>query len=109
MLRKCIHCLGRVKPPAEICEACLDLLSDLGEEEEPEPQPRPAPVATHRGGPFEPSREDLQAYCELSERGSFRPFDDVRPKQRPSHATDRWGKALASLKRSRRDPDVPKQ
>lgn len=106
-LRKCIHCLAPVTSPAEVCEACLDLLSDLGEEDEPQPQPQPAPVAPHRGGPFEPSQEDWAAYRELSERGAFKPFDKIRPKERPPHVTSKWGKAIASW--SRRDPDVPKQ
>ena len=104
-LRKCIHCLAPVTSPAEVCEACLDLLSDLGEEDEPQPQP--APIVAHRPGPFEPSPEDWAAYREMSERGAFKPLDQVRPKQLPSHARNRWGKAIAST--LRRDPDIPKQ
>lgn len=67
---RCIHCLGRVEPPAEVCPACLDLLSDLGEEDEPQPQPAPV----NHTGRFEPTPEDWAAYRELSERGSFRPL-----------------------------------
>jgi hypothetical protein len=104
-LRKCIHCLAPVIPPAEVCPACIDLLSDLGDDLVVEPPPRPAPV--NHTGRFEPAPEDWAAYRELSERGSFRSFDQVRPKQLPSHATNRWGKAIASW--SRRDPDIPQQ
>jgi hypothetical protein len=109
-MARCIHCLGRVEPPAEVCEACVDLLSDLGEEDEPPPQappvgPQPAPV--NHTGRFEPTPEDWAAYRELSERGSFRPFDQVRAKQPPSWSRNKWGKAIAST--SRRDPDIPKQ
>lgn len=105
MPRRCIHCNGPVTAPSEVCESCVELLSDLGEEDEPQPQP--APIVAHRPGPFEPSPEDWAAYRELSERGAFKPFDKIRPKERPPHVTNRWGKAIAS--RSRRDPDVPKQ
>lgn len=101
---RCIHCGGGVAPPVQVCQACVDLLSDLGEDVV-DPPPQPAPV--NHTGRFEPSQADVQAYCELSERGAFKPFDQVRPKQLPHHATNRWGKAIASW--SRRDPDVPKQ
>ena len=62
----CIHC-GLSTPSGRVCGSCLDLLSDLGEEDEP--QPRPALVATHRPGRFEPSRADVEAYETMSERG----------------------------------------
>jgi|GEM_PF-2336683 hypothetical protein len=107
MTGRCIHCGSRVAAPIEVCESCLDLLSDLGEEDEPQPQP--APIAPHRPGRFEPTQADIQAYCELSERGSFRPLGEIMPKARPSHARNKWGRAIEAEKRSRRDPDVPKQ
>jgi len=103
MPRRCIHCLAPVNPPDEVCESCLDLLSDLGEDVV-EPPPRPAPQP-HQ--PFHPTAEDWAAYRTLSESGSFLPFDSIRPKQLPSHARNKWGKAIAST--SRRDPDVPKK
>jgi hypothetical protein len=102
-----------VTPPAEVCEACIALLSDLGEYDddyEPPPAPPSQPAPRPRGtGRYEPTAEDDAAYRDLLARRSFEPFDQVRPKQLPSHATNRWGKAIASLKRSRRDPDIPKQ
>ena len=104
--RFCIHCNGPVTPPSEVCESCVELLSDLGEEDEP--QPRPAPVVAHKPGPFEPSQADVQAYSVMSERGAFRPFDQVRPKQLPSHARNRWGKAISNWK-DVGGPDVPKK
>jgi hypothetical protein len=102
---RCIHCLAPVTAPAEVCESCLELIADIGADDYVEPPPQPAPV--NHTGRFEPSPEDWAAYRELSERGSFRPFDQVRPKQLPSHARNKWGKAIAST--SRRDPDIPKQ
>ena len=109
MSGRCIHCGARVAPPVEVCESCVDLLSDLGEEDEPQPMPppppRPAPRPRPRTGRYEPTAREIAEYEELSERGSFRPL----PKQLPHHVTNRWGKAIASLKRSRRDPDVPRQ
>jgi hypothetical protein len=101
---RCIHCL---RPGPSPCRQCLELIADIGADDYVEPPPRPAPVI--HTGRFEPSQADVQAYCELSERGAFRPFDQVRPKQLPHHVTNRWGKAIASLKRSRRDPDIPTQ
>jgi hypothetical protein len=111
MTRRCIHCLAPVTPPAEVCESCVCLLDDLGEyDDDYEPPPSPVPPPQPRPpGRFQPTVEDDRQYRDLLARRSFEPFDQVRPKQLPSHATNRWGKAIASLKRSRRDPDIPKQ
>ncbi|HKM56588.1 MAG TPA: hypothetical protein VJY33_24500, partial [Isosphaeraceae bacterium] len=62
-----------------------------------EPPPRPAPV--NRTGRFEPTQSDIQFYEELSQRGSFRPFTEVRPKERPGYSRGRWGKAIEAEKR----------
>lgn len=101
---KCCHC---GTPGPSPCPSCLELLSDLGEEPE-ELQPQPAPAVTHRGGPFEPTQADIEAYETMSERGSFRPFTDVRPKQLPSHARNKWGRAISNWKNAGY-PDVPKK
>jgi len=100
MTGRCIHCLGRVEPPAEVCEACLDLLSDLGEDVvEPPPQPAREPAPVNHTGRFEPTQADIQAYEELSQRGAFRPFDQVRAKEPPGHTRGRWGRAVEAEKR----------
>ena len=78
----------------ELYQGCEDTSLAHGSRADVEPPPQPAP-AGHTGR-FEPAAEDWAAYRELSERGSFRPFDQIRPKQLPSHARDRWGRAIAA-------------
>ena len=112
---RCIHCLAPLTAPAEVCKSCVDLLDDLGEYDddyEPEPPPPPPPPPRprpRRTGRYEPTPQEIAEYEELSARGSFRPFNDVRAKEPPGHTRGRWGRAIEAEKRSRRDPDVPKQ
>lgn len=101
MTGRCIHCLAPVIPPAEVCEACLELIADIGADDYVEPPPRPAPV--NHTGRFEPTPEDWEAYRELSERGAFRPLSEIRPKQLPHHATNRWGRAVSAAKKRQGD------
>lgn len=113
MTGRCIHCGARVAPPVEVCESCVDLLSDLGEEDELQPAPAsdrgPAAPVKHTGR-FEPTAEDDRQLLEMELRGAFRPLTQLNvPKARPSHATNKWGRAIEAEKRSRRDPDIPRQ
>jgi hypothetical protein len=67
----------------------LDGIEDLDEPDEPPaPQPPPRPA-----GPYHPTQRETQEFCELSERGSFRPLTQVKPKAPPSWSRSKWGKA----------------
>ena len=91
---RCIHCGGRVTPPVQVCQACQDLLSDLGEEDEPQPQP--APVVTHQGGRFEPTQADIQLTRKCPSAARSSRSTKCVPSSCPHHATNKWGKAIAS-------------
>ena len=102
---RCIHCGGRVQPPDQVCESCLELIADIGADDYVEPPPpRPAPQpAPDR--PYQPTQADIQAFSELSERGSFRPLTETLPRAKPYHARGRWGRAIEAEKRR---PEPPK-
>ena len=85
--------------------AIRELLEGLEDETDPQPRPAPQPRPGQR---FEPSQADIAAYSAMSERGIVPAVPDVRPKERPHHATNRWGKALKNWKNAGL-PDVPKQ
>jgi hypothetical protein len=79
-----------------------ELLEGLDEpEDEPPPPPQPPQQRPRprprRTGRYEPTAEEWRCYCELSERGSFRPLTQLDvPKPRPGHTRDRWGKAVGA-------------
>ena len=88
----CCHCC---EPGPSPCSRCKAMLAEQGDWEPPLPPPRGAWIR----GRYEATAQEIQAYSELSARRSFEPFDQVRPKVKPGHATNRWGQAVTAWKK----------
>jgi hypothetical protein len=84
MTGRCIHCLAPVTPPAEVCGACVDLLSDLADDYvEPPPQPAREPgcddrpafttvIACERAAAPKPRRDARWLLWACNKRGKLR-------------------------------------